>query len=192
MHGIATFVRILLFACVGLAAAGPLPAGGEDPARAPEITLPDLYGKSLTIDYKGGAATLVNIWATWCLPCHDEMPQIADLVTAYKARGFRAYGIAVESGSAEKIRSFLAESPELGVNYPIVLGNDEALAKFGNVEIVPTSFLVDRDGKIVKTYIGAHPGFKETVAADIETVIAGAGSGPAPPDPAGADAGRGN
>jgi len=155
-----------------LASVSPALSGGEGGSgRAPEITLKDLYGKDVAIAYAGHAATLVNFWAVWCIPCHDEMPQIADLVDANRDRGFRAVGIVVESGDAAKVRSFLAETPELGVNYPIVMGDESVLAKFGGVEVIPTTFLVDSGGNIFRTYLGVNPGFREEVGADIAALL---------------------
>jgi len=159
-------------------------AGGEAERRsAPEMTLPDMHGKDFKIAFADAKATLVNFWAVWCVPCQDEIPQISDLVTEYKGKGFRAIGIAVESGDAAAVRSFLAENPELGVNYPIVIGNIDSIVKYGNVDVIPTTFLVDSRGSIQKTYIGATPGFGRTVAADLAALLAQADKGSAAPAP---------
>ena len=161
-------------------------AGGEGGlSKAPEMTLPDIHGKDYKITWGDSKATLVNFWAVWCVPCQDEIPQISDLVTEFKGRGFRAIGIAVESGDASAVRSFLAENPELGVNYPVLIGNLESIMKYGNVDSIPTTFLVDSKGAVHKTYIGATPGFGKAVGADIAAIIGKgekARAAPAPKD----------
>lgn len=155
-------------------------AGGEGGlSKAPELTLPDIHGKDFKITWADSKATLVNFWAVWCVPCQDEIPQISDLVTEFKGRGFRAIGIAVESGDSAAVRSFLAENPELGVNYPVLIGNLESIMKYGNVDSIPTTFLVDSKGAVQKTYIGATPGFGKAVGADI-TALVGKGESRAP------------
>jgi thiol-disulfide isomerase/thioredoxin len=175
-------VAIVGFALLLAAAQGSAPhAGGEGGLSvAPEMTLPDVQGKPYKIAWADAKATLVNFWAVWCVPCQDEIPQISDLVTEYKGRGFRAVGIAVESGDAAAVRSFIAESPELGVNYPVVIGNLDALIKYGNIDAIPTTFLVDSRGKVHKSYFGATPGFGKAVSADLEALLAKAGNDGAP------------
>lgn len=135
--------------------------------RAPDVPLTDLSGSPARIDYKAGRLTLVNFWATWCLPCREEMPVIAKLVDEYGKRGLRAVGVAVQSGDAAGIRSFLSENGELGVNYTVLIGGDEAVAGFGDLEAVPTTFLIGPAGKVLATYVGVTEKFHETVGADI-------------------------
>ena len=181
-------IAIVGFAILVAAAQVSAPgAGGEGGlSAAPEMTLPDIHGKEFKITWGDAKVTLVNFWAVWCVPCQDEIPQISDLVTEYKGRGFRAIGIAVESGDAAAVRSFLAENAELGVNYPVVVGNIDAIIKYGNVDSIPTTLLVDSKGAVHKTYIGATPGFGKMVGADIAAVLektAPGGSTPGPKAP---------
>ncbi len=181
------FARIAIVGFVLLLAAeqasAPAAGGGGGLSAAPEMTLPDIHGKQFKIAWGDAKATLVNFWAVWCVPCQDEIPQISDLVTEFKGRGFRAIGIAVDSGDASAVRSYLAENAELGVNYPVLIGGVDAIIKYGNVDAIPTTFLVDSKGAVHKTYIGATPGFGKAVAADLEALLAKAGEGGSAPAP---------
>lgn len=139
--------------------------------QAPDLTLDDIHGKKVAIHYDASELTLVNFWATWCIPCHEEMPQLAALGSKYARRGFKVYGIAVESGSASAVRDFVAANPELGINYPLLMGNPEVSSKFGGVEAIPTSFLIDARGRVVKSFVGVDPHFRDELEADLERLL---------------------
>ncbi len=141
--------------------AGLAPAGAAKIAEAPDVVLRHLDGKPAKIDYKSHRLTLVNFWATWCLPCHEEMPQIAKLVREHSSQGFQAVGIAVESGEAADVKRFLDDNSEFGINYPILMGTLETLESFGDVQILPTTYLVDSKGRIVETFMGVQEDFFE-------------------------------
>src|SRR5262245_60902858 len=149
-----------------LAAASP-----AAPQKAPAVKLKDVDGKAVQVDYKAHKLTLVNFWATWCVPCREEMPQIARLVEAHKARGLHAYGIALESGKPEDVKRFLEKNPDIRANYPILIGDDDVVEKFDGVEVVPTTFLIDPSGAIVKRYVGVTPDFFDKVGRDIHAIL---------------------
>ncbi len=135
--------------------------------RAPDVPLTDLKGARTTIDYSKKRVTMVNFWAVWCLPCREEMPQIAKLVDKYGKRGFQAVGIAVDSGEPADVQRWLDKNKSLGINYRIVLGGDDAIDRFGDVQIVPTTYLFDSEGKVVESFMGVHAKF----SADVEAVL---------------------
>lgn len=169
---------VVMLGVLGIVAA---PAGAALAApKAPAVALKDVDGRTIQIDYKAHRLTLVNFWATWCLPCREEMPQIARLVAAHGGRGLQTFGIAMESGKAAEVKRFLKENPDLRVNYPILIGDDKAAARFGNVEVVPTTFLIDASGTIVRKYEGVTPDFFEKVGRDIRTSLAPAADAASP------------
>ena len=145
MVGLFSMMFIVL---VGSAAATAAPL-----TQAPSLTLDDPYGKTVEIRYEASKLTLVNFWATWCLPCHKEMPQLAALVDLYGRQGFRVFGIALESGSASAVQDFIKANHKLGINYPLLMGNPEISAEFGNVEAIPSSFLIDNNGNSFITFL---------------------------------------
>lgn len=140
---------------------------------APEIRLRDLEGEVTSVGYGKAAVTLVNFWATWCLPCREEMPQIERLSRKYGPRGFHAVGIALESGGAAEIRDFL-DKGKFDLSYTLLVGDDAVGDGFGGVEIVPTTFLVGADGRILSRHLGVTEGFENKLAAEIEKLLAGA------------------
>jgi thiol-disulfide isomerase/thioredoxin len=142
--------------------------------QAPPLSLPDLDGRTTVVDFSEAKLTLVNFWATWCLPCKDELPQISRLARKYGERGFRAVGVAVESGNASDVRDFLKENL-INLSFPVLMGDDETTTSFGNIEILPTSYLVGPEGEVVETHIGVKEDFEESLGAEIEGFLDGAG-----------------
>jgi len=113
---------------------------------APEFELASLDGKVVKLSDFRGKAVLLNFWATWCSPCKVEMPWFVDLQKKYGNDGLVVVGVAMDDTEASKIAKFAGE---MGVNYPVLLGTDKVSEDYGNVEFLPTSFYIDRDGRIV-------------------------------------------
>jgi peroxiredoxin len=113
---------------------------------APDFELTSLDGKKVRLSDYRGKAVLLNFWATWCSPCKVEMPWFVDLQKKYGNDGLVVLGIAMDDTETEKIAQFTSE---MGVNYPVLLGTDRVSEQYGNVEFLPTSFYIDREGKIV-------------------------------------------
>jgi thiol-disulfide isomerase/thioredoxin len=155
------------------------PAGFD---TAPPLHLPDLDGRMVAVDYADARLTLVNFWATWCLPCVEEMPQIERLAEKYGPLGFMAVGVVLESGEPAQVRDFLAREM-LGGSYTILMGDDEIAAAYGNIQIIPTTYLVGPGGEILGTYLGATERFEEEIGAEIEAYLSGGLDARASPSP---------
>ncbi len=129
-------------------------------APAPEVTFKDLDGKDATLKQYKGKVVLVNFWATWCDPCFVEIPWLIEMQQKYEAKGFTILGVSMDEEGKSAVVPFLAKErfnvngQKLPMNYPIVIGNDEVADKFGGLLGYPTSFLISRDGKIVKKVQG--------------------------------------
>jgi cytochrome c biogenesis protein CcmG/thiol:disulfide interchange protein DsbE len=127
---------------------------------APDVTLKDLDGKDLSLSQYKGKVVLVNFWATWCDPCRVEIPWLIEMQQKYSAKGFTVLGIAMDEEGAKVVNPFVnkerfdVNGAQSQMNYPIVIGNDEAADKFGGLLGYPTSVLVSRDGKVIKRITG--------------------------------------
>ncbi len=111
-------------------------------------------------DSKLAPEVLVNFWATWCDPCFVEIPWLIEMQQKYEAKGFTVLGISMDEEGKSAVVPFIAKErfnvngQKLPMNYPIVIGSDEVADKFGGLLGYPTSFLISRDGKIVKKVQG--------------------------------------
>ena len=120
--------------------------------EAPGFTLPAMEGGSATLSDYAGRVLLLNFWATWCRPCRIEMPWFAEFQDAFAAGGFAVLGVSVDEAGREVVRRFLDQSQ---VDYRIALADSaERLAPFGPVTVLPTTWLVDRRGRIATTHVG--------------------------------------
>jgi thiol-disulfide isomerase/thioredoxin len=126
------------------------------PGPAPKVAgLPALAGnETLTLNAKAGGALLIDFWATWCKPCVKSMPEIDAFYQEYRARGLQVVGVSVDTGKdrEKKVRKFLDKNP---VSYPMAVDREESAAwEAYGVKVLPTLFLVDGDGTIVKRWTG--------------------------------------
>ena len=133
--------------------------------KAPDFLLADLDGNVMSFSAYEGQVVLLTFWGTWCGPCRQEIPDFIKLYDEFNNEGLEIVGIAIQSGGAESIKKF---SDYYKINYPVLTdieGNEsyKAFSDFGTISgvgtrAVPTTFLIDRGGYIVKTYRGARPG----------------------------------
>jgi thiol-disulfide isomerase/thioredoxin len=136
------------------AAGGALNAGDVIGASAPDFELPVYEGKGKTIRLSSlrGKAVLINFWATYCGPCKIETPWLVDLQKQYGPEGLVVLGVDMDDTSErDKIAAF---AKEMKINYPILLGTEKVGELYGGVEGLPTSFFLDRSGKIVDRQLG--------------------------------------
>ena len=115
-------------------------------APAPDFELASLDGRKVKLSDYRGKAVLLNFWATWCSPCKVEMPWFVDLQKKYGNDGLVVLGVAMDDSDNAKIAQFASE---MGVNYPILLGTDKVSDQYGNVQFLPTTFYIDREGRII-------------------------------------------
>jgi peroxiredoxin len=135
---------------------GPVPEGAEVGNRAPDFEAVNLQsGDSISFHaaYEGHV-TLVNIWATWCAPCRAEMPAMEELYQAFKDHGFRIAAVSVDEGQPADVMSF---ARELNLTFDILHDRDARIQQLYLARAVPESFLIDRNGVIVRKQIGEHP-----------------------------------
>jgi thiol-disulfide isomerase/thioredoxin len=122
----------------------------EKRAVMPGFTLRDLDGRSWSSQEHVGQVVLVNFWATWCPPCREEIPDLIELQQRFGARGFTVAGISMDDNPGEAAPPFARKHR---INYPVLIPNrDFALA--GAVDSLPTSFLLDRRGRVAASFVG--------------------------------------
>jgi thiol-disulfide isomerase/thioredoxin len=111
-----------------------------------------LDGKPLTMAGEKGSVVLLNVWATWCGPCRFETPELQTLQTQYAPNGLKVIGVSVDEGDTEAVKTFVAEQK---ITYAIALDPEQRIANLVQTTVLPTSLLIDRNGKIVWRQIGA-------------------------------------
>ena len=118
---------------------------------APDFTLKDADGKVVHLSDYRGKVVLLDFWATWCGPCKIEIPWFMEMQRKNKDKGFEVLGVAMDDEGWEVVKPFVAD---LNVNYRIVIGNDSTAELYGGVDALPTTFLIDRGGKIAAVHVG--------------------------------------
>ena len=160
----------LLAGAVALAKYGPDVQRVEVGARAPDFRAVDLAtGDSLSFRERyRGAVTLVNIWATWCVPCRGEMPAMEKVYQSLAPRGFRIAAVSIDEGSPEDVQAF---ARELGLSFDILQDRSTKVQQIYQTTGVPESFLLNREGVIVKRVIGAQDWSSPVNRALIERLL---------------------
>ena len=150
--GIALAVGAICFTIPLLGQLGQsAPGVAGQTAVAPEWSLQDVEGKKVcSADFKG-KVVILDFWATWCGPCRTEIPTFIALQKQYAKQGLVVIGASVDEGGADVVKPF---ARKLGINYPVVLADEKTQQAFGGIEAVPTTFIIDRQGQIVKEHLG--------------------------------------
>ena len=118
---------------------------------APNFSLQNSTGKYVELSKLKGKAVAVNFWATWCGPCKAEIPGFLNVYKKYRSKGFEIVGISLDQKGWSVVKPFI-EKYKIG--YPVVLDNGEVASKYGEINSIPTTFFVDKKGKIVDSHIG--------------------------------------
>ncbi|MBZ5610046.1 MAG: TlpA family protein disulfide reductase [Acidobacteriia bacterium] len=146
---------VLSLACTHEATVKAAVKADKDRKAAPNFTLADVNGQKVQLsDYKG-KVVLLDFWATWCGPCKVEIPWFMEFEQTYKNKGFAVLGVSMDDDGWTVVKPYLQQ---LKVNYRIVLGNDKVGELYGGVDSLPTTFLIDRQGKIAATHVGLAGG----------------------------------
>jgi peroxiredoxin len=147
--------------------------------QAPDFTLKDADGKPVHLsDYKG-KVVLLDFWATWCGPCKIEIPWFMEMQRKNKDRGFEVLGVSMDDEGWEVVKPFISD---ISMNYRVVIGNDQTAQLYGGVEALPTTFLIDRSGKIAAVHVGlaSKKDFEDGVEQLLQTPPPAGGIAPDP------------
>ena len=136
-----------------------------DNQNAPGFSFVDTKGKRISLaDYKG-KIVIIDFWATWCPPCRRGIPDLIEIQKQYKGK-VTVIGISLDTDTKKDVVPFMKN---IGINYPVVYANAQVVQDYGNVEAIPTSFIIDKEGKIVNQHIGLTP--KETYINEINKLL---------------------
>ena len=162
------FGRRLVIAGIILAAGcGPSTARGVQLAQpAPELQGTDVNGRPVRLSALRGQVVLVNFWATWCPPCVEEMPDLVRLTAQFAGQSFTVVGASADVGDADHVAAFVRAHR---ITYPVLLATQAQVDAYG-VTVLPTTFLIDRQGIIRHRYLGPRDGkfFSEDIRALLE------------------------
>jgi len=155
----------------------PAPSAPSNPSLqpAPDVTFKNLEGADVSLSSMKGKVVLLNFWATWCEPCRSEIPVLIGLQDKYSSKGFTMLGASMDEDGVKAVDPFIHTTnfnvggQQRTMDYPIVLGTDAITDKFGGLLGMPTSYLISRDGKIVKKYIGVVN--EQQVIKDVESQL---------------------
>jgi len=124
----------------------------KNPDAAPAFQLNDLNGKPVSLAEARGKIVLLNFWATWCGPCRAEIPDLVDLQKRY-ADKFEIIALATDEDDPDEVRRFVLQS---GINYRVAMSSDAVRRDYGGIAALPTSFVIDPQGRIVQKHVGLN------------------------------------
>ena len=135
---------------------------------APDFTLYTLDGEEVSLSDYLGKVIILDFWATWCAPCRKGIPDLVSIQNEFKD-DLVVIGISLDQPTTQDELIPFIES--YGINYPVVLGNLEVSDAYGNIQAIPTSFIIDQEGNIINKYIGLVP--KATLIEEISSLLSG-------------------
>lgn len=154
--GLALFLSLMASAA-SIAPGAPAPAFQLHSAASTDLSLSDLKGQ----------VVLINFWASWCGPCRQEMPILEQLYKKYKSAGFTLLGVNVEPKSADA-EGFLKSTP---VSFPILFDPDSKVSRLYDVSGMPSTVILDRNGKVRYIHHGYKPGEESEYLDQIRTLV---------------------
>jgi len=147
--------KTVLMAALGavLLAAGCTPTRSqEEAAPAPEFTLKDLQGRTVSLSDYRGKVLVLNFWATWCPPCRAEIPEFIAAYKDMKSRGLEILGLSLDNAPPAKLREW---TEAVGINYPVALATPQIVEAYQPGDYVPTTIIIDAKGRIRFRNVGA-------------------------------------
>jgi peroxiredoxin len=157
-------VVALMFSVI---AASSLASSGLEGQTAPDFALKSSTGENLRLSEYRGDVVMINFWATWCGPCRQEMPLLDELYSRYNRVGFNLLGVNIDDDS----RRAMQMVEELGVNFPVLFDARKEVSKLYEVEAMPVTVIVDRQGTVRYVHHGYKPGYEEKYLDQIRSLL---------------------
>jgi len=153
---------LLTAALLALIPAAALAQASLTGQAAPALTFKDLAGKEVSLAALKGKVVVVDFWATWCGPCRQEIPGYIEMQKKYGKDGLVIIGVSLDQKGPKVVKKFVEAN---SMDYTVVMGDDKAVDAFGGFNAIPTTFLINREGRIVHQKSGAmaHAEYEELV-----------------------------
>ncbi len=148
-------------------AATALASSGLEGQAAPDFALKSSTGENLRLSEYRGDVVMINFWATWCGPCRQEMPILDELYNRYQRVGFNLLGVNIDDDSRKAMQMI----EELGVDFPVLFDSKKEVSKLYNVEAMPVTVLVDRDGEVRYVHHGYKPGYEDKYLDQVRSLL---------------------
>ena len=158
---------ILLGALLFILTAGSVASSGLAGKAAPDFVLKSATGENLRLSEYRGDVVMINFWATWCGPCRQEMPLLDELYSRYQRVGFSLLGVNIDDDSQKA----MAMVKELDVSFPVLFDAQKKVSKLYEVEAMPVTILVDREGTVRHVHHGYKPGYEQQYLNEIRSLL---------------------
>jgi peroxiredoxin len=148
-------------------AASSLASSGMEGQKAPDFALKSSTGENLRLSEYRGDVVMINFWATWCGPCRQEMPLLDELYNRYQRVGFNLLGVNIDDDS----RRAMQMAEELGIDFPVLFDATKEVSRLYEVEAMPVTVLVDREGTVRYVHHGYKPGYEDKYLDQIRSLL---------------------
>jgi peroxiredoxin len=152
---------------VAAIAATALASSDLEGLPAPDFALKSSSGENLRLSEYRGNVVMINFWATWCGPCRQEMPLLDELYTRYERVGFSLLGVNIDDDPRRAMQMI----EELGVSFPVLFDSRKEVSKLYEVEAMPATVLVDREGNVRFVHHGYKPGYEDKYLDQIRSLL---------------------
>ncbi|HJW50518.1 MAG TPA: TlpA disulfide reductase family protein [Burkholderiaceae bacterium] len=166
MARIRSTVRLLTLATLAVIS-GAVVAATTAATGAPDFTLPSIDGPNLRLQEQRGQVVMINFWATWCGPCRVEMPHLARLYDKYRGSGFTVLAVNIDEDPYKAAN--LAK--QLGMRFPVLLDKEKKVSRLYDLSTMPSTILVDREGRVRYVHRGYRDGYEETYDRQIRELL---------------------